>query len=158
MPPRQLFQTTPSCDGVPRKRRLVAALIGWPGLMPAFAHAQLVGEAAQAQPVDAPWGLRLAPQLEEHPLPGGERPATFVLGDTTTATGNQDMAAKGSAEVRRGTAVIKADALHYDQDTDMADAYGQVRVINNGISFAGPEAHMRVEASEGYMPAPKYHF
>ncbi|TAL94948.1 MAG: LPS-assembly protein LptD [Paraburkholderia sp.] len=158
MPPRQLFRTTPSCDGVPRKRRLVAALIAVPGLMPALAHAQLVGDAAQAQPVDAPWGLRLAPQLEEHPVAGGQRPATFVLGDSTTGTGGQDMAAKGSAEVRRYTSVIKADALHYDEDTDMADAYGSVHVINNGISFAGPEAHMRVEASEGYMPAPKYHF
>ncbi len=158
MPPRQLFRTTPSCDGVPRKRRLVAALIAVPGLMPALAHAQLVGDAAQAQPVDAPWGLRLAPQLEEHPVAGGQRPATFVLGDSTTGTSGQDMAAKGSAEVRRFTSVIKADALHYDEDTDMADAYGSVRVINNGISFAGPEAHMRVEASEGYMPAPKYHF
>ncbi|CAG4890812.1 LPS-assembly protein LptD [Paraburkholderia saeva] len=158
MPPRQLFQTTPSCDGVPRKRRLVAALIAVPGLMPALTHAQLVGDAAQAQPVDAPWGLRLAPQLEEHPVASGQRPATFVLGDSTTGTGGQDMAAKGSAEVRRFTSVIKADALHYDEDTDMADAYGSVHVINNGIAFTGPEAHMRVEASEGYMPAPKYHF
>jgi LPS-assembly protein len=158
MPPRQLFQTTPSCDGVPRKRRLVAALIAVPGLMPALTHAQLVGDAAQAQPVDAPWGLRLAPQLEEHPVAPGQRPATFVLGDSTTGTGGQDMAAKGSAEVRRNTSVIKADALHYDEDTDMADAYGSVHVINNGIAFTGPEAHMRIEASEGYMPAPKYHF
>ncbi|WP_429318869.1 LPS-assembly protein LptD [Paraburkholderia sp. GAS448] len=158
MPLRQLSQTTPSCDGVPRKRRLVAALIAVPGLMPALTHAQLVGDAAQAQPVDVPWGLRLAPQLEERPLQSGQRPATFVLGDTVTATGDQDMAAKGSAEVRRNTAVIKADALHYEQDSDMADAYGQVRVISNGVLFAGPEAHLRVEASEGYMPAPKYHF
>ncbi|MGF6755581.1 LPS-assembly protein [Paraburkholderia sp. GAS42] len=133
-------------------------MIAVPGLMPALTHAQLVGDAAQAQPVDAPWGLRLAPQLEEHPVASGQRPATFVLGDTTTGTGGQDMAAKGSAEVRRYTSVIKADALHYDEDTDIADAYGSVHVINNGISFAGPEAHMRVEASEGYMPVPKYRF
>src|SRR5258706_3666783 len=149
MPPRQLFQTTPSCDGVPRKRRLVAALIAVPGLMPALAHAQLVGEAAQAQPVDAPWGLRLAPQLEEHPLPGGERPATFVLGDTTTATGNQDMAAKGSAEVRRGTAVNHAAGPDYDPQTHMGDAYHQVRRVQNGISFADPHADIHGVASVG---------
>jgi LPS-assembly protein len=143
---------------VPRKRRLVAALIAVPGLMPALAHAQLVGEAAQPQPIDAPWGMQLAPQLEEHPLKAGQKPATFVLGDTTTGTTDQDMAAKGSAEVRRNTVVIKADALHYDQDTDMADAYGQVHVDNNGSSFVGPEAHMRVDSSEGFMTAPKYHF
>ncbi|NPT56299.1 LPS-assembly protein LptD [Paraburkholderia elongata] len=158
MPPRQLSQTTPSCAVVPRKRRLVAALIAVPGLMPALAHAQLVGEAAQPQPIDAPWGMQLAPQLEEHPLQAGQKPATFVLGDTTSGTTDQDMAAKGSAEVRRNTFVIKSDALHYDQDTDMADAYGQVHLNNNGATFAGPEAHMRVDSSEGFMSAPKYHF
>lgn len=126
--------------------------------MPALAHAQLVGEAAQPQPIDAPWGMQLAPQLEEHPLQAGQKPATFVLGDTTSGTTDQDLAAKGSAEVRRNTFVIKADALHYDQDTDMADAYGRVHLNNNGAVFAGPEAHMRVDSSEGYMTAPKYHF
>jgi LPS-assembly protein len=158
MPPRQLSQTTSFCAVVPRKRRLVAALIAVPGLMPALAHAQLVGEAAQPQPIDAPWGMQLAPQLEEHLLQAGQKPATFVLGDTTSGTTDQDLAAKGSAEVRHNTFVIKADALHYDQDTDMADAYGQVHVANNGSVFVGPEAHMRVDSSEGFMTAPKYHF
>ncbi|HEY3598775.1 MAG TPA: LPS-assembly protein LptD [Paraburkholderia sp.] len=158
MPPRQLFPTTPSRDGLPRARRLVAALVAVPGLFPAISHAQLAGEAAQAQPIDAPWGLRLAPQLEEHTVPAGDRTATFVLGDSTTGTVDRDMAAKGSAEVRRNASVIKADALHYDQDTDMADAFGQVHVSGNGSTFIGPEAHMKVESSEGYMTAPKYHF
>ena len=126
--------------------------------MPALAHAQLAGEAAQPQPIDPPWGMQLAPQLEDHVLQPGQKPATFVLGDSTNGTTDQDMAVKGSAEVRRNTVVIKADALHYDQDTDMADAYGQVRMNNNGTTFAGPEAHMRVDSSEGFMTAPKYHF
>ncbi|MBB4518075.1 LPS-assembly protein [Paraburkholderia fungorum] len=133
-------------------------MIAVPGLMPALAHAQLVGEAAQPQPIDAPWGMQLAPQLEDHPLQASQKPATFVLGDTTSGTTDQDLAAKGSAEVRRNTFVIKADALHYDQDTDMADAYGQVHLNNNGAVFSGPEAHMRVDSSEGFMAAPKYHF
>ncbi|MFP3586910.1 LPS-assembly protein LptD [Paraburkholderia sp. SIMBA_055] len=143
---------------MPRKRRLVAALIAVPGLVPALAHAQLVGEAAQPQPIDPPWGMQLAPQLEDHVLQPGQKPATFVLGDSTNGTTDQDMAVKGAAEVRRGTVVIKSDTLHYDQDSDMADAYGQVHISNNGTTFAGPEAHMRVDSSEGFMTAPKYHF
>ncbi|HWT34904.1 MAG TPA: LPS-assembly protein LptD, partial [Paraburkholderia sp.] len=146
MPPRQLFPITPSSDGLPRRRRLAAALIAVPGLLPALSHAQLAGEAAQAQPIDAPWGLRLAPQLEGHSTPDGQSPATFVLGDSTTGTADQDIAAKGSAEVRRGTSALKADALHYDQDTDMADAYGNVHLSGNGARFTGPEAHMRLES------------
>ncbi len=159
MPPRQFFQTNSSSDDcVPGKRRLIAALVAVPGFVPVFAHAQLAGDAAQPQPLDGPWSLRLAPQLEEHPVASGQRPATFVLGDSTTGTANQDIAAKGSAEVRHNTAIVKADALHYDEDTDMADAYGHVRITQNGNTFVGPEAHLKVESSEGFMTAPKYHF
>ena len=158
MPPRQLSQTIPSCAAVPRKRRLVAALIAVPGLMPALAHAQLAGEAAQPQPIDPPWGMQLAPQLEDHVLQPGQKPATFVLGDSTNGTTDQDMAVKGSAEVRRNTVVIKADALHYEQNTDLADAYGQVRIISIVSTFALPYALLRVYSSEGCMTAPMYHF
>jgi LPS-assembly protein len=126
--------------------------------MPALAHAQLAGAAAEPQPIDGPGNLRLAPQLEERPLRAGDQPATFLLGDTATGTTDEDMAAKGSAEVRRNVSVIKSDALHYDQDTDMADAYGNVRIISNGNTFVGPEAHLKVEANEGYMTNPKYRF
>lgn len=158
MPPRQPIFTNFPGDKLPRLRRLATALIAVPGFVPALSHAQLAGAAAQPQPIDAPWGLRLAPQLEEHPLRPGSAPATFVIGDGTNGTADQDVAVKGAAELRRGVAVIKADAFHYDQDTDMADAYGSVRVIENGVLFAGPEAHLKVEASQGYMPLPKYHF
>ncbi len=162
MPPRQLSETLSPPEAAPRKRRLVAALIAAPGLVPAFvpaaAHAQLAGDAAVPQPVDAPWGLRLAPELKDYPLAAGQKPAAFVIGDTATGTTNRDVAVKGSGELRRYTSVVKADALHYDQDTDMADAYGQVRVNNNGTLFAGPEAHLKLDSNEGTMTSPKYHF
>src|ERR1700712_706275 len=164
MPPRPLSKPvllSPSReprDQRPRRRRLFAALIAVPGLMPALASAQLTGAAADTQPLGEPWSLRLAPQLEERPPRQGDQPATFVLGNRTTGTADQDMAAKGAAELRRNTSVIKSDALHYDQDTDMADAYGNVRIISNGNTFVGPEAHLKVEANEGYMTNPKYRF
>jgi LPS-assembly protein len=147
-----------SDDRAPRINRLAAALIAVPGLMPAVANAQLSGNAAAPQPIDAQWGLRLAPQIEEHLLPPGSAPATFVLGDQTSGTANRDVAARGSAEIRRTTSVTKADALHYDVDTDTADAYGNVRIFTGGVLFMGPEAHMVVGESQGYMPTPKYHF
>jgi LPS-assembly protein len=176
MPPRQFLSPDPKRatraasavrtkrDAQPRRRRLVAALLAIPGLMPALSHAQLSGAAADPQPLDQPGpaqrdtGLRLAPQIEERTLSSGSQPATFVLGDKTTGTSDQDMAAKGAAEMRRYTSVVKGDALHYDLDTDKADAYGNVRIQSNGNTFIGPEAHLRVEANEGYMTNPKYHF
>jgi LPS-assembly protein len=139
-------------------KRLAAALIAVPGLMPSVSNAQLAGAAAAPQSIDAPWGLRLAPQIEEHLVPPGTTPATFVLGDHVSGTSDRDAAAKGSAELRRNVSVIKGTALHYDVDTDVADAYGNVRIVTNGVTFAGPEAHMQVGSSKGYMPTPKYHF
>ncbi|HTH61964.1 MAG TPA: LPS-assembly protein LptD [Paraburkholderia sp.] len=159
MPPRQFFQTISlSDDGVPGKRRLIAALLAMPGFVPVIAHAQLAGAAAQAEPLDGPWSLRLAPQIEDHPRVGNQRPASFVLGDAATGTANTDIAVKGAAEVRQSGAIVKADALHYDLDTDIANAVGNVIVSQNGTTFQGPDAQLRIEANEGYMTAPKYHF
>ncbi|MGN4151680.1 LPS-assembly protein LptD [Burkholderia gladioli] len=158
MPPKLIFPLV-SREPAMRKRRLAVALLAVPGFVPAVAQAQLAGAAADPQPLGAsPWDLRLAPQLEEHPLRPGTKPAGFVLADHTSGTTDQDLAAKGSAELRRGTTIVKADALHYDQDTDMADAYGKVTVSGNGSTFYGPEAHLKVEANQGTMATPKYRF
>ncbi|WP_257744455.1 LPS-assembly protein LptD [Burkholderia glumae] len=158
MPPKPIFPLVSCSERAIRKRRLAAALLAVPGFVPAIAQAQLVGAAAQPQPLGSPWDLRLAPQLEEHPLRPGTKPAGFVLADHASGTVDQDLAAKGSAELRRGTTIVKADALHYDQDTDMADAYGHVTLSGSGTTFSGPEAHLKVEANQGTMTTPKYRF
>jgi LPS-assembly protein len=159
MPPKPLFPTVSPGDTAPRRRRLAAALLAVPGLVPAVSHAQLSGAAAQPQSLGtSPWDLRIAPQLDDHPARTGATPAAFVIADHANGTADQDVAAKGSAELRRGNAIVKGDAIHYDQDTDTADAYGQVKVINGTATFVGPEAHLKVEANQGYMTAPKYHF
>ncbi|KAF1054515.1 MAG: LPS-assembly protein LptD [Burkholderia gladioli] len=159
MPPKPIFPLVTRSEPATRKRRLAVALLAVPGFVPVVAQAQLAGSAAAPQPLGAsPWDLRLVPQLEEHPLRTGSKPVGFVLADHTSGTTDQDLAAKGSVELRRGTSVVKADALHYDQDTDMADAYGKVTVSGNGSTFYGPEAHLKVEATQGTMSTPKYRF
>ncbi|SDV48114.1 LPS-assembly protein LptD [Chitinasiproducens palmae] len=66
--------------------------------------------------------------------------------------------AQADAELRRYGSVVKADRLHYDEDTDLADAYGHVRLNDHGNRFVGPRAQLRLGASEGYMLSPTYHF
>jgi len=129
-----------------------------PGLLPMLAHAQLSGAAAQPQRLGDDWGLHLSPQLVEHPPAPGQRAASFLIGDAATGTTDTDVASKGAAEVRSATSIVKGDALHYDEDTDMVDAYGNVRVTRNGTTFAGPEGHVQVSSNTGFMPTPKYHF
>jgi len=126
--------------------------------MPLLAQAQLSGAAAQPQTLDVPWGLRIAPQLEEHVLRPGDSPALFGLATGASGTVDRYISLKGLGELRRYTSVLKGDSIHYDVDTDKADAYGNVHVINNGNVFIGPEAHLQVGATEGYMTSPRYHF
>ncbi|MCG1055673.1 LPS-assembly protein LptD [Mycetohabitans sp. B5] len=162
MPPTQLDRTNlppvPNSRRVLRLTHVAAALLAVPGFLPALAHAQLTGVAAQPTRLDAPWGLRVAPQLEEHALPSGASPAVFGLGEVASGTADRDASLEGSAELRRYTSVIKADSIHYDVDTDLVDAFGNVHIVNNGNAFAGPDAHLKVGASEGYITRPKYHF
>lgn len=139
-------------------RQFIAVLIAVPGFVSSWVHAQLITDTAQLKLFDSPWSLQLAPQLKEHPLIVGQRPATFILGESVTGRVEQDITVRGSAEIRRHTLIIKADALHYDANTDIADLYGHVRVTQNGNTFVGSEAHLKIGAIAGFMSMPQYHF
>jgi LPS-assembly protein len=128
------------------------------GCVPLSGHAQLVGAAAIAEPLDGVWGFRLAPQLTEQPLRAGDKGATTAIGDSMTATTDTDVALKGHAQLRRYASIVKGDALHYDIDSDKADAYGHVQLVDNGDVFDGPDAHLFVDANEGTINVPKYRF
>ncbi|SMG13564.1 LPS-assembly protein LptD [Paraburkholderia susongensis] len=139
-------------------RRSLDVLLILPVWVPLGASAQLSSAAAQPEPIDGPWSLSLAPQLEEHPLAPGMQAATFGIASNATGTLNQDLSLKGSAELRRVTAVVQADAIHYDVDRDVADAFGHVKLTRDGNEFIGPDAHLHVDSSEGTMTTPTYHF
>ncbi len=132
--------------------------MAWAGALPFAAHAQLSGTAGQPVQVGGPWGLRLSPQLQEHLLAVGDTPASFTLSDYLTGSGDQNVSAQGHAELRRALGIVKGDTIHYDLDTDQTDAYGHVLVVNNGNRFLGPEAHLKVDANEGFMLKPYYYF
>jgi LPS-assembly protein len=138
-------------------RRSLDVLFVLPACM-GHAYAQSGSMGAQPEQTDSPWSLLLAPQLDEHPLAPGMSPATFGLGNEATGTSDVDLSLKGSAELRRATAVVQAEAIHYDVDRDVADAFGHVVLTRDGNQFVGPYAHLLVDANEGMMAAPHYHF
>jgi len=69
-----------------------------------------------------------------------------------------DAEARGDVEFRRGTVVIRADRLTYDQGEDLARATGQVVVSRDGNVFSGPELQLRVDRFEGFFLEPTYTF
>jgi LPS-assembly protein len=142
----------------PRMRGIAIAVAMITCCTPVPTRAQLSGTAAQAESIDAPWGLRLAPEIGEHPLPAGASPAVFGIGESANGSEDRDMSLKGKGEIRRNNTIVKGDAVHYDVDSNKVDAYGHVHVVDDNDVFVGPEAHLRVDANEGYMTAPTYHF
>jgi len=64
--------------------------------------------------------------------------------------------AVGHAELRRADVRILADRLSYDQANDIARATGHVRVSQEGNSFSGPEAQIRVDRFEGFVLEPRF--
>ncbi|KFG98007.1 LPS biosynthesis protein [Burkholderia paludis] len=125
---------------------------------PRDADAQLQNAAAEPYRIGDAWGLRIASQLVEHPLAPGQAATTFGIGAAASGTVDQDLSLHGNAELRRGPSVVKADAIHYDADTDMTDAYGHVLVVHDGNAFAGPDAHLQLDSFAGTMTAPHYRF
>ena len=159
MPPRQPHRSPSLRKRAPapqRVTRIAAALLAAGLSAPLSGFAQLSGDAAQPIPLDRDWGFSLAPQIVERTVPEGTTPGSFSLGDNASADGSQTTLT-GHAELRRYGSIIRADKLHYDADTDTADAYGNVRINDHGNLFVGPRAQMQLEARVGYMLTPTYH-
>lgn len=137
---------------------MVIALLAVGCAAPVTGFAQLSGAAARAVPLDADWGFSLAPQIVERQIPPGQTPGTFTLGDSVVTDGQSQTTLTGNAELRRYATIIRADKLHYNADTDVADGYGHVRINEHGNLFVGPRAQLHVEARVGYMLSPTYRF
>jgi LPS-assembly protein len=111
---------------------VAAALLALAG-----AHAR----AQQAAPADADRALPI------------ELQADSIRGQPDLET-----VAEGSVVLKRGSVVLRADRLSYDQPADLARARGNVRITRDGDWFAGPELELRLQRFEGFFLEPTYYF
>ncbi|MEP7300745.1 MAG: LPS-assembly protein LptD [Caldimonas sp.] len=103
--------------------------------------------------------LRSAPSLQ--PPPRGEVARTLpIILRARELRGRPDLDAEaiGDVEFRRGSVVIRADRLSYEQAEDLARATGNVVVSRDGNVFFGPELQLKVERFEGFFRSPTYRF
>ncbi len=124
------------------------------------AVALLQASLASAQSADnSPLQLKPSSELEEQ-LSSEARSSvpTFVSGEHITGRPDLETTVEGSASLRKGDVVIKADRLDYYQPTDTAKATGHVRVNRAGNVYEGPLLELRVDAFEGFFNEPSYHF
>ena len=125
------------------------------------ASASASSASAPAAPASAASGieLRSAPSLQAPPHGEAGRQLPIIL-RARELHGRPDLDAEavGDVEFRRGSIVIRADRLSYDQAEDLARATGNVVVSRDGNVFFGPELQLRVERFEGYFLSPTYRF
>ncbi|MBU3609720.1 LPS-assembly protein LptD [Polynucleobacter wuianus] len=100
--------------------------------------------------------LKLDDQLRVgKPIADGEA-LTFTSSDAIDGVVERDMHLKGRAQIRRNGAVLKADEITYNPDTDIADLLGNAELSKGNTTFKGPKGQFKVDAREGSMETPAY--
>ena len=100
--------------------------------------------------------LKLDDQLRVgQPIEDGKS-LTFTSSDAIDGVVDRDMHLKGRAQIRRNGAVLKADEITYDPDTDIADLIGNAELSKGNVVFKGPSGKFKVDAREGFMETPAY--
>jgi LPS-assembly protein len=103
--------------------------------------------------------LREAPALQAPPRGEAARQLPIILrAGEIHGRAELDAEAVGDVEFRRGSVVLRADRLTYDQADDLARASGHVVVSRDGNVFTGPELELKVERFEGFFETPTYRF
>jgi LPS-assembly protein len=100
--------------------------------------------------------LKLDDQLRVgQPISDGKA-LTFTISDEVDGVVEREMHLKGRAQIRRNSAVMKADEIKYDPDSDVATLIGNAQLSKGNVTFKGPTAQFKVDAREGEMVTPNY--
>ncbi len=100
--------------------------------------------------------LKLDDQLRVGKPIDDSQALTFTSSDSIDGIVDREMRLKGRAQIRRNGAVIKADEIKYDPDSDVANLIGNTEFSKGNATFRGPKARFRVDAREGEMELPNY--
>ena len=100
--------------------------------------------------------LKLDDQLRVGQALDDGKALTFTSSDNIDGVVDREMRMEGRAQMRRNGAVIKADKIIYDPDTDIADLVGNAELSKGNTTFKGPRAKLKVDAREGEMETPNY--
>jgi len=113
-----------------------------------------------AQTVDAPSLILRPSSLLQESIPKnlrGDAPS-FIQSDTLNERSNIQTDLSGQVVIRRGSLLLKADKVEYDQAEDLAKARGNVSINQSGNLYEGPALDLYIDAYEGFFTQPKYQF
>ncbi|HKC42828.1 MAG TPA: LPS-assembly protein LptD [Burkholderiales bacterium] len=102
-------------------------------------------------------GLRLERSLGAAPSGRSDDLPTFVTADRIEGLGSAEVEASGDVELRRGDTSIRADRMRYFQETDEAEAVGNVRIRIGEDQATGPRLRLRLGDTTGIFEEPEFH-
>jgi LPS-assembly protein len=101
-------------------------------------------------------GLKLQHSLGAPPSGRDAELPTFVTADRIEGLGEFEVEASGDAELRRGDKTLLADRIRYVQDTDEAEATGNVRLRVVDDEIRGPRLRLRLSDTTGIFDRPTF--
>ncbi len=123
-----------------------------------FSHSASAQTSAWDAPLPPPT-LKASPRLQEliPPTVRGQLPL-YLEADQVSGQADISATLEGSAQLRRGDTVIRADRAHYDAATDTVTAEGQVHINRAGNIYQGTRLQMQVDAFKGDFTQARYQF
>lgn len=82
----------------------------------------------------------------------------FIQADRITGRADIETTMQGSAIMRRGDTVIRADRMQFDQAHDLLKAQGDVSINRGGNRFQGPLLELQVDTFQGFFTEPSFQF
>jgi LPS-assembly protein len=114
---------------------------------------------AQDAPPEAAVSLQASDKLQDAINPAQrEQAPTFLFGERMSGHADQETVVEGQAEMRKPGTVVHADRLEYNNQTDRAQATGNVRINRGGNVFEGSKLDLEVDAFRGFFLEPRYEF
>ena len=121
-----------------------------PGVPPSNTNTVLLPDRGNVTILKLDDQLRVGKPIED------SKALTFTSSDSIDGVVERDMHLKGRAQIRRNGAVLKADEITYNPDTDIADLLGNAELSKGNVTFKGPKGQFKVDAREGAMEMPTY--
>ena len=142
--------------GIVLSQFAISALAQAPASLPALADPNKAQNTVLIPDRGGVTVLKLDDQLRiGSPIAEGKA-LTFTSSDSIDGVVDREMNLKGRAQIRRNGAVIMADEIKYDPDSDVATLLGNAALSKGNVTFKGPRAKFKVDAREGEMEAPSY--
>ncbi len=122
-----------------------------------LALAAAFGAAALPAWAEEGLSLRLQRELLPRATDSDDRLPVFMRGERIAGTTDRETLIEGSAEVRRGTLLLRADSIRYQQVEDSLDAEGNVRLQTSGGRYEGPTLHYELDTERGNLGPGEFH-